>query len=443
MQSDKAINLFLYLFFLCIGLVTGAFIIDDPESRQRLLNLATFIIGTGVSILIIRLIRGYRKGQRRVSTEVKNGSQVGFVVDTFHDLVRKLREREEELKQLKANAEARALSIERYNENILQSIPSGVISTDNDQRIKSINNAGVRILGLNPDNYLQKKFTEVFRSPLREIGEEREPVMRRELQYQTDDGRSVWLGLSSSWLRDAEDKKMGMIYIFTDLTEIKALQERAELKERLSQLGEISAGIAHELRNSMSVISGYAKILSRRTGGRDRDTVESIVREIHLMDRIISELLSFAKPTVLNREDLDLGEMLRDIVFSMSGDRGDIEKIFSIDEPLNIKADVTLLRQALSNIVKNSLEAVNNGGRIEVRAGLNRGTVEICISDTGGGIPHGIKDKVFLPFYTTKQGGTGLGLALVQKIVVAHGGSIDIISEEGRGTTVCIRLPFD
>jgi len=441
MQSDKIINLFLYLLFLSIGLIIGAFIIDDPESRQRLLTIAIFIVGIDASILIIQLIRGLWRGQTTISPEEKNGSEVGFVVNTFHDLVRRLKQREEELEQLKASAEARASSIEVYNENILQSIPSGVISTDNDQRIKSINNAGVRILGLNPDNYLQKKFTEVFRSPLREIGEEKEPVMRKELQYKTDDGRDVWLGISSSWLRGTDGKKMGMIYIFTDLTEIKALQERAELKERLSQLGEISAGIAHELRNSMSVISGYAKILSRKTEGRERSTVEAIVKEIRLMDSIISELLAFARPTVLNREEIDLAELVNDSVSSAIGDRSGIEIVTDIKEPLKVSADGTLLRQALANVIKNSAEAIEGSGKILIRTGLNGDMVEISVSDTGSGISDEIKSKIFLPFFTTKQGGTGLGLALVQKIVIAHGGSVDIMNNEDGGTTVRLRLP--
>lgn len=442
MQSNRIINLFLYLLFLSIGLIIGAFLIDDSESRQRLLTIAIFIIGADASILVIQLIRGFGRGQSTVGPEVKNGSEVGFVVNTFHDLVKRLKEREEELEQLKASAEARASSIEMYNENILQSIPSGVISTDNDQKIRSINSAAVRILGLNPDDYLYKKFTEVFRPPLREIGKEIEPVVRRELQYQTDNGRDVWLGISSSWLRDTEGKKMGMIYIFTDLTEIKALQERAELKERLSQLGEISAGIAHELRNSMSVISGYAKILSKRVEGRDRSTVEAIIKEIHLIDSIISELLAFARPTVLNKEEIDLAELVNDSISSAIGNRSDIEIVTDIKGPLKINADGTLLRQALTNVIKNSAEAIEGSGKIEIRAGLNGNMVEISVSDTGSGIPDEIKGKIFLPFFTTKQGGTGLGLALVQKIVIAHGGSIEVMNNDDTGTTVRIVLPY-
>lgn len=442
MQFNKTINLALYLLFLSTGLIIGAFLIDDPEGTQRLLGVALLIIVADAGILIIQLIKRFRKGQNLINTEIKDGSEVGFVVDTFHDLVKRLKQREKELEQLKASAEARASSMEAYNENILQSIPSGVISTDNDQRIRSINNAAIRILGLDPDNYLQRKFTEVFRSPLKEIGEEREPVVRKELKYRTDDGRDVWLGISSSWLRDTEGNTMGMIYIFTDLTEIKALQERAELKERLSQLGEISAGIAHELRNSMSVISGYAKILSRRVEDRERSTVEAIVKEIQLMDNIISELLAFARPTVLNKEKIDLAELIDDSIPSAVGDRSDIEIVTDVERSLKINADATLLRQALTNIIKNASEAIRERGKIEIRAGLNGEMVEISVSDTGCGIPDEIKKKIFLPFFTTKQSGTGLGLALVQKIVIAHGGSIDIMDNENTGTTVRIMLPY-
>jgi PAS domain S-box-containing protein len=410
-------------------------------------NNSHYVLIAGAIILITVLavlIRLYFMKHRKVLGHVdgdRKGSEVGFVVDTFHDLVAKLKTKEKELEKLKKFAEEKANRIETYNENILQSVPSGVISVDNTMKIKSINQAAEHILGLNSKAIINRNFNEIFKEPLTKLVQEEKTVSRREFPYVTNDKRHIWLGITTSQLKNSSGEKIGIIFVFTDLTDIKALQAQIELKQRLSQIGEMSAGISHELRNSMSVISGYAKILSKKVEPSIKTTVEAVLTEISTMDKIISELLAFAKPTVLNTEDIDLNGIINETVAYVTGSIKTVKVSINATDPVTIKADEVLLRQAFTNLFVNAIEAMPDGGSLGVELSCLQNKAEIQISDTGPGIPEDIRQKIFLPFYTTKEEGIGLGLALVQKIIVSHGGSIEVDSKEGKGTTFRMILP--
>lgn len=373
--------------------------------------------------------------------EQKDRSQVSFVVDTFHELVSKLKEKEKELEELRKIAEQKADDVESYNKNILQSVPSGVISFDSDLRIKSINFSAERILCLRSGDAIGKSYDEILGAPISNIVRERKSVERGETQYQTSDGRRIWLGLTFSPLRDSLGKEIGNILVFTDLTELKALESQAELRRRLSSLGEISAGIAHELRNPLGVIAGYTKLLSKKAGNDLLPTIESISKEVDVMDRIISDFLSFARPVELKVSKINLYEMTKNCISSILGDNNKIEVSLNVDKLFYVSGDEVLLRQACTNLIQNSVEAMKDGGRLSLDYKDIGDFVELIVSDTGHGIPEGIKDKIFLPFYTTKEKGTGLGLAIVQKIIVSHGGEISVESSNA-GTTFKVRLPM-
>lgn len=396
-----------------------------------------------IIVLMISFVQFHFTKQKKMSeTSVAggDGSEVGFVVDTFHDLVAKLKEKERELEMLKGFAEEKAVRMEAYNENVLQSVPSGVISIDNSIIIKSINQSAEQILGIEAKNAIGEKFDDVFREPLTLLLNDDRTVSRAEYPYVTDDRRHIWLGITTSQLRNSANEKIGLIFVFTDLTDIKALQSQVELKQRLSQLGEMSAGISHELRNSMSVISGYAKLLSKKVEASNKTTVDAIQSEINIMDRIISELLAFAKPSVLNREELVINDLIKEAVAGVMGRYDSVNVTFNANAPLSIKADKVLLRQALTNLLMNAVEAMPGGGNLEIHLRHSHNKAEIHIKDTGCGIPDDIKDKIFLPFFTTKQEGIGFGLALVQKIIISHGGSIEVDSKKGEGTAFIMTL---
>ena len=364
---------------------------------------------------------------------------MGFVVDTFHDLVSKLKDKERELEDLRKIAEERAGSVEIYNEDILQSVPSGVVSFDQDLRIKKMNAAAEHILEMKQADVLLKESGEVFHSPIAELLGRRETVERAEISYLTGSGKRIWLGLNVSPLKDSTDRNIGQLLVFTDLTELKAFQSRQDLRDRLSTLGEMSAGIAHELRNPLAVISGYTKMLSKKVEDPMKPAVESIAKEVAVMDRIITDFLSFAKPTDLMVAPVDLQELLDGCLSSLGGPPEGMQVSVDIAMLPRINADEVLLRQACTNLLQNAIESMPDGGELKI-SGFMDDHVCISIADTGHGIPESIRDKIFLPFYTTKERGTGLGLAIVHKIVVSHGGDIKVETSD-KGTTFTDQAP--
>ncbi len=444
-MSDNSLpRILIVLSFLFLGLIVGILFVRGLEGdrNQYMLGAAVLLI----AVILALLVRMYVMKQRGAAVPDGQGAEntkVGFVVDTFHDLVARLKEKEKELETLRGLAEDRAASMEVYSENILQSVPSGVISVDNAGVIKSVNPAAEKILGKEAKEIIGDSFSSVFREPLTDLLNEDKTVLRAEYPYVSDDGRHIWLGVTTSQLKNAAAEKIGFIIVFTDLTDIKALQVQVELKERLSQLGEMSAGIAHELRNSMSVISGYAKLLGKKVEAANRVTVDSIQSEVSSMNMIISELLAFAKPTVLSREKTVLNEIVKESSALAAGGSSSVEVSFHDDGPVSVMADKVLLRQALTNLFVNANEAMPEGGSIRVDMNCAHDRAHIVISDTGPGIPPEVLQKIFLPFYTTRDAGIGLGLALVQKIIVAHGGSIEAGSREGEGAEFRITLPSE
>jgi len=391
-----------------------------------------------ISFYSARIIIGMNK-KRRDKAE-KGATEVGFVVDTFHDLVSRLKEKERELEILKMNAEDRASSIEIYNEDILQSVPSGVVSLDQELRITKMNQSAEKIFAMKESESIGRKYSEIFSEPVAGIIAKREIVERAESGYVTNSGKRIWIGLNISPLKDSEKRTIGMIFVFTDLTELKAFQSQMELRERLSTLGEMSAGIAHELRNPLAVISGYAKLLSKKADAALLPTVEAIFKEVTVMDRIISDFLSFARQTDLSPSEVDLKGLLAGCISAVADSGRGVRIVRQMETlPQTIKADEVLLRQSVTNILQNAVESMPEGGDLIV-SGAVGDYLDISFSDSGHGVPENMRDKIFLPFFTTKERGTGLGLSIVHKIITSHGGTIRLESGE-KGTTFTIRLP--
>lgn len=396
-----------------------------------------------VALLVIffYIARIMGSNRKRRDAGNKGSTEVGFVVDTFHDLVSKLKEKERELEVLKRQAEDRASSVEIYNEDILQSVPSGVVSFDRELLITKMNHSAEKMLEMKEIESIGKKYSEIFSEPIAGVIEKNQIVERAEIGYVTKSGKRIWLGLNISLLKDSANKIIGKIFVFTDLTELKAFHSQMELRERLSTLGEMSAGIAHELRNPLGVISGYAKLLSKKVDRALFPTVEAILKEVAVMDRIISDFLSFAKQADLVLTEIDLKGLLKGCISAVADSARNVRVIESIGSLPLIKVDEVLLRQSVTNILQNAVEAMPEGGDLTVSCSVGN-YLDILVTDTGHGIPENIRDKIFLPFYTTKERGTGLGLSIVHKIVVSHGGTVQLESGE-KGTTFTIRLPRD
>jgi len=397
------------------------------------------VIVAGVILLFFfRLLIRFPRAKN--NHEEKDSSQVGFVVDTFHEVVSQLKEKEKELEVLRKQAEDRATAIEGYNENILQSVQSGVVSLDEEMKVTKINLAAAKILEIKGESVIGQYHDVVLNKPITDFLQDKKVIERGEISYVTPSGKRIWLGLTLSPLKNNEGATIGQILIFTDLTHLKAIEAQMELRNKLSSLGEISAGIAHELRNPMGVIAGYTKLLSKKADDALRPTVDAISREIVVMDRIISDFLTFARPVELNLADIDLKAIIEYCVMATARRRDDIDLQLDIDNLPLIKGDEVLMRQAFINLMQNALEAMPQGGQLIIRASASGDFLDITVADTGHGISENLKSKIFLPFFTTKEKGTGLGLAIVHKIVISHGGSIHVDSSE-KGTVFRLRFP--
>jgi signal transduction histidine kinase len=438
-----------------------------------------------VIVILYTAVLSMRLSKKRASEEA---GQTETMVTAFQGLVRQLKEKEQELESLNRLAEQRAEAVESYNENILQSVASGVITFDRNRIITTFNPAAERVLRLNRNDMIQKPCGEVFGkdSPITRMLEEvldremvisrqefelHRPLARRrpaetpldwvsrERARPPEERRAerIWVGVSTSLLRDRTGQVIGATFVFTDLTEIKHLQEQVELKRRLTVLGEMSAGIAHEFRNFMGTIMGFAKLISKRLEPQDtrQGMVQAITREIKDMDRLIEQLLSFGRHTDINLAPVDMEAFLHKQILHVLSQAPDIHRPklkLSIPPDLpRAEIDEVLMRQALNNLLQNALEAMPNGGelRVEVRVlhrsgpgGRTTDEILVEIGDTGTGIPKEKLEKIFLPFFTTKEKGTGMGLALVHKIIVSHNGRIEAESTEGKGTLFRIYLPL-
>jgi len=376
-----------------------------------------------------------------------------FVMDTFQSVVHQLKEKEQALDHLRTAAEEKARDIESYNENILRSVSSGVITFNPDGIITTFNAAAEKILGFQPDQVVGQSCLTVFGQEhpvfhlLKMALQLEKPTTRQEFEMHRPDHQKIWVGVSTSLLRDQKETLIGATFVFSDLTEIRRLHQQIELKKRLSELGEMSAGIAHEFRNNMGTILGFAKLLSKQVENQDpkQGMIEAIILELRDMDRLISDLLSFSKNAEIHCQPFASSPFLENILEKLAPlhqeQASEIIMNFSKNLP-PIYGDELLLRQAFANLVQNGMEAMEDGGKLTVSArSLSKSMIEIVIEDSGNGIPKEDQGKIFLPFFTTKEKGTGLGLALVHKIILSHNGRIEVESEEGKGTAFHIYLP--
>lgn len=417
-------------------------------SNNLLILLPGMLILLVAVVSLWLVIRRFHRKLGLQKEEREKPTDTSFIINAFRDVTKQLKDKELELERLRALAEQRAENIESYNENILHCVTSGVMTFDIQCTLTTINRAAEEILGMDHDQVVGRTCRELFsESPITQAVhttlEQKLPSARMEAKLDRA-GKQVWLGYNTALLADHHNAAIGTILSFTDLTEVKRLQEQVELRERLTALGEMSAGIAHELRNPMAVISGYLNLLTKKADPAALVLIGKISTEIHGMNRIIGDLLTFARPASLNRVKVNIKEMLKGCLAAVLQTRAEDRRIETKLELDNVVANVdeVLMRQAFSNLLQNALEAMPDGGTVSIEA-RKAGEVTVVIRDTGAGIPRELMTKIYLPFFTTKDNGTGLGLALVHKIVLSHGGRIDVDSREGKGTAFTVVLPAE
>ncbi len=337
-----------------------------------------------------------------------------------------------------------------FADEVVTSLPVGLIATDREGRIAFVNAAAEKITGLEAQEIRGRIPAEVLPEVLSRLitaADRGEPVLEREVECRFADSRRVPLSVSASRIVSEAGHFVGHILILRDLGEVKRLQDEIRQKEKLAALGSLSAGVAHEIRNPLSSIKGLASYFGQKfePGSSDREAADVMVREVERLNRVVSELLDFARPSELSRRQTDLADVLRHSVRLVQQDAGlhGIEIRLAIADDLPpLSLDPDRFSQCLLNLYLNAIEAMADGGRLTVAANaVPDGGVQITVTDTGRGIPEVHRSKIFDPYFTTKTTGTGLGLAIVYKIIEAHRGSISIENAAGGGTRFTIFLP--
>lgn len=328
-------------------------------------------------------------------------------------------------------------------------MPSGLLTVNRDGMITGFNPASERIFGgtLQMNTRLADIVRESnrLRDLLTRCLETGETFTRMEFNVPVAPDSGKRIGINLSPITSASGETEGAICLLSDLTEIVDLQNQIKLKENFAALGEMSAGIAHEFKNSLATILGYAQM---SIGETDLESLHKFAREIQKESQnlsvLVTDFLNFARPLSASFQEIDFVDFVAGIVADRKSLRaGSYSLDFQATTEARVRCDLTLMRQTLVNLLINAADSlVDSTGRISVLIeAANRGHVRILVDDTGRGIHPEQLAKIFVPFFTTKTHGTGLGLSLVQKIVLAHNGRIEVQSAEEKGTRFAITLP--
>ena len=347
-----------------------------------------------------------------------------------------------------ARAEQSAARLERLNDDIVRSIASGLITADDDGRILGVNPAAREILHDHQGVLLGKSLSNV----LPDYASERpsQPPKRADATGRRADGTRFPMGYTLSALLDADGNRTGLLLAFQDLTEIKTLRDQAEQAQRLAVLGRLATGLAHEIRNPLSSISGSVEMVreGNALSPEDGRLLGIVISEVERLNSLVTTMLQVGRPSQIEIESVDLRSIASDVVAVARGEASGsnglrIEEI-SPDRPVMVTVDPDRMRQVIWNLVKNAVQASPRRGVVEVRTGLDgEDRAYLEVADQGPGIGDAQREQLFDMFYSGRSHGVGLGLALVKQIMDQHEGRIEILDRQGPGTCFRITLPVD
>jgi len=332
---------------------------------------------------------------------------------------------------------------------------NGLVSIDIKGRIVSYNTLAIDLLGLQESEAQNRDFNDVIdirKIAIQQTLENCVPVIEREIFYKQKSGKTIPMALSATPIKNEEDKCEGAVIVLRDLSEIKQLEEKVRRSEKLAAIGELAAGVAHEIRNPLSSIRGFAQFLRHalKDKPQDQQYAETMVSEVDRINNVVTDLLTFARPMEADLKPADVTGLIEHAVRLVEADAKShaLEINVNIAGIPEVELDANQMTQALLNLLLNSLQAVNPGGYIEVGAELearNSG-LQLWVEDDGPGIAKNQIEKIFEPFFTTRETGTGLGLSIVHKIVENHNGVIRVQSPPGgkkHGSRFTIIIPLN
>jgi signal transduction histidine kinase len=452
-----------------------------PSARGPLLLTAfiAILLGTLVCILFFLrwVFRPYKQlvGEAEKATVAsktpKSRDEAEFVLETFQSVVAQLQEQRKALEQLSNQASKRADSAERFSERIVASVPSALIAFDGAGHSMVINAPGRAILGTDGEELGQP--VNVLLQHIPQLAEMVENCLQSGMLYrreeiETDETPPRRLGATVAPIELSADRgPRGALCLLTDITEVTQLREQVALKNNLESLGEMSAGLAHEFKNAIATLHGYVQLLqSLKLDEEASGTASSLLKELRNLSDMVTSFLNFARPQPLQLDEVNLKELIDDCAGELAPLFKQTKVELLITETagvppaqgdgsnksadLIIRADERMLRQALLNLIRNAAEAVpesHTDRRVEVYTSASRDKsgknfVVVEIRDTGEGIPAADVQRIFIPFFTTKATGHGVGLALAHRVVTQHGGTLTAANGKDGGAVFSLRLPF-
>jgi two-component system sensor histidine kinase HydH len=345
--------------------------------------------------------------------------------------------------------------VQAFTGLLISRLPVGIIATDQDGKIRTFNSTAAAMTGREVDSVRNGEPETVLppdAARFFDLQDQRDEMTERDITLTGTDDVQYSLHLSSLPVYNQYSEFMGRVLLMYDLSELKRLEREVQRHDRLVALGKMAAGVAHEVRNPLSSIKGFATLLGSKfnDGSEEYEAADLMVQEAERLNRSITELLNYARPTALRKEPVDIGEIVELSLKLISGDA----QVLGVKSSLDLEADLPAIsvdkdkiNQVLLNLYINGLQAMEQAVstkelKVSVHHDEREGMVIIEVQDTGKGIPQEDLDKVLDPYFTTKPEGTGLGLALAFKIIDEHKGTIRFASKEGEGTTVSVSFPI-
>ncbi len=341
--------------------------------------------------------------------------------------------------------------IKAFSDNLVEHMPIGLIALDQKKKIASLNHVAEKIfclsnkdvIGKDIGTFLPKELCEMIDTP-----EIRDRIIEKEVDCHPEGGRAIGLQVSATSHKDEDGAFGGYVLLFKDLTEVRALKKAVARSQRLASVGRLAAGVAHEIRNPLSSIKGFATYFKDRYQGipEDQETADIMIQEVDRLNRVVGQLLEFARPVTVEKKSTDIRALVSNSIKLIEPQAAEKNISIRIDQDNNINnvfIDPDKINQVLLNLHLNAIESMEKGGTISVALKTHQsiGRVEIKVSDTGMGIEKKDLPNIFDPFFTTKSTGTGIGLAVVHNIVEAHNGQIKVESKPGQGSEFTVILP--
>ena len=472
-----------FLLATLVAVLLYAIMPATPSTRGPLLLTAFVAILLGALVCILFFLRWVFRPYRQLVGEAekaqvqsrapKSRDEAEFVLETFQSVVAQLEEKRKALEQLSHQASKRADSAERFSERIVASVPSALIAFDGAGHSMVINAPGRALLGID-SGALGQPVGEILHN-IPQLAQMVDDCLhsgtvyrREEIETMTTEQLPRRLGATVAPIELASDRgPRGALCLLTDITEVTQLREQVALKKNLESLGEMSAGLAHEFKNAIATLHGYVQLLqSLELDDRARGTTSSLLNEVRNLSDMVTSFLNFARPQPLELDEVNLDELIADCAAELAPTfrQMEVELVItdsSSDSPASsagsttsassivIRADERMLRQALLNLIRNAAEAIpetQTDRHVEVLSSTERDNIGqhwalVQIRDTGEGIPAADLQRIFIPFFTTKATGHGVGLALAHRVITQHGGTLTAANGKNGGAVFSVRLP--